>query len=257
MQEQLDSIWEDAFLDKARNFSRNEVLVSDICKHLDLENFTCKDCGLILDSQQEFCEFNFEVPVETKVYSSKSFNRIAQLNEWISWSAEEKKEYKIKKYTRELCERMSIYPNIIDSVIGLVLKVNHLISSRSEGSKRSNIKDAIIIRCVEMIDSYNSIELAKRINLDPSYLSKADRVLINLGIVKQTIDPPRNLDNKLKMLIEICEDNQLFNTKNKRATEMICMKYLDPKLKLDSKYEKDLAKLTSLSEKIDKMLNEN
>ena len=59
------------------------------------------------------------------------------------------------------------------------------------------------------------------------------------------------------MLIEICEDNQLFNTKNKRATEMICMKYLDPKLKLDSKYEKDLAKLTSLSEKIDKMLNEN
>lgn len=181
--ENYDNIWETVFRERSKEIEAKVVQKkSSNCEHLERNEIACLNCGLVLETQPEFDNFIYEHPIENKS-RSMPFHRLTKLQEWISWSKEEKTEYKLKKYVREFCEQLSIYPNLIDSIAHLVNGVLEKIKEKNDGSKRSRVKDAIIINCICYIcKDYDPIYLAKRANINSKYISKADRILLDINL---------------------------------------------------------------------------
>lgn len=283
--ENYDSIWETVF----SQYVKKETVFQpkkNNCEHLESENFTCIECGLVLENHHEFDNYVYEQPVESKK-CSMPFNRLSKLQEWIAWSKEEKLEYKLKKYVREFCEQLSIYPNLIDSICNLVYHVLEKIKENNEGSKRSRVKDAIIINCIVYINKdYCPYDLAKRANIDVKYISKADRILLDLNLLKTDLQNEKNdgktfrqeflskqnlshlaerIERNYIILTELCEDNRLLSQDNQNV---ICLYYLLEKynnnfiqhfsehFKISTSHLiKSWNKLKKLQDKIDKWLN--
>jgi hypothetical protein len=181
--ENYDNIWETVFRERSKEIEAKVVQKkSSNCEHLERNEIACLNCGLVLETQPEFDNFIYEHPIENKS-RSMPFHRLTKLQERISWSKEEKTEYKLKKYVREFCEQLSIYPNLIDSIAHLVNGVLEKIKEKNDGSKRSRVKDAIIINCICYIcKDYDPIYLAKRANINSKYISKADRILLDINL---------------------------------------------------------------------------
>lgn len=286
--ENYESIWETVFRDRVPKevvSPKKKVNTYErTCEHTERNETTCINCGLVLENQPEFDNFMYEQPIETKVRSAP-FNRLTKLQDWISWTKEEKTEYKLKKYVREFCEQLSIYPNIIDNICHLVNHVLQTIKEKNDGSKRSKVKDAIIINCIcHVSPEYDPNYLAKRANIEAKYLSKADRILLDLHLTEQK-QPNDNLqqqlrkefmlknglctnvEDKLKILMEIVEDNQLINDDS--SLSVICFYYLlmhetvvdlrefTEHFKINpTNLTKSFNKLKKIQEKINKMLND-
>jgi hypothetical protein len=287
--ENYDSIWETVFSQRVKKETVSQPNKSN-CEHLECENFICLECGVVLENHPEFDNYAYEHPIESKGHSTP-FNRLSKLQEWIAWSKEEKVEYKLKKYVREFCEQLSIYPNLIDSVCNLVYHVLEKIKEKNDGSKRSRVKDAIIINCITYINKdYCPYDLAKRANIDVKYISKADRVLLGLNLLKNAPQTEKKdektfrqeflckqgllsyleqIEQNYVILTELCEDNQLLPQSD---TSVICFYYLLDKILGNSNGNlvntfsdhfkittshliKSLNKLKKLQEKIDKWLN--
>jgi hypothetical protein len=300
--ENYDNIWEIVFKErskqpemktpemKAKEMKAKEMgseKKSLICEHLERNEIACTDCGLVLENQPEFDNFMYEQPIENRT-RSMPFNRLTQLQDWISWTKEEKTEYKLKKYVREFCQKLSIYPNIIDTIAHLVNRVLETIKEKNDGSKRSRIKDAIIINCIcYTCKDYDPSYLAKRANIESKYLSKADRILLDLNLncpqtnnhqtnnqlqlqlrnafLKKCNNNESDLEKKLVILMEIVDDNKLLNVSE---TSTVCFYYLlmqktlvdlasfSEHFKINpSHLTKSFNKLAKVQEKINQILN--
>jgi hypothetical protein len=286
--ENYDNIWETVFRERSKEIEAKVVenKPKDVCEHLERDDTTCINCGLVLENQPEFDNFIYEHPIENK--TKLPFNRLTKLQDWISWTKEEKTEYKLKKYVREFCEQLSIYPNLIDSICHLVNNILEKIKEKNDGSKRSRVKDAIIINCICYIcDDYDPIYLAKRANIDAKYISKADKILLDLNLShvsekdmsqkvmsKKSSDQLRSeyntnpdLEEKLVILTEIVDDNKLLHNVSEIST--ICFYYLLVQtssvdlnvfcehFKINSSHLiKSFNKLAKVQDKINKILNE-
>lgn len=186
---------------------QNNINTDKMCKECDsiLYNSICNNCGLISNNNQEYSSYNFEEPLQIKT-RNYSNNKLMKIQEWMMWTNEEKIEYKLNKYTKELCEKLQISEYLVDSVCNLVSQIMMAIKNSCDGPKRSRVKDGIIIICIYYISKgtstiYSYIELAKKINLNMKYISKADKLLMEL------IN-----SNKLKLSPEFMEN--VFKTEN-------------------------------------------
>jgi transcription initiation factor TFIIIB Brf1 subunit/transcription initiation factor TFIIB len=228
------------------------------CNSLTYES-VCNNCGLILNNDKEFSSYNFEEPVQYKQSYSKSNNRLMKMQEWMMWTNEEKTEYKLNKYTKELCEKLQINESIVNSVCNLVCQIMIAIKSSCDGTKRSRVKDGIIIVCVYYISKgtvmvYSYIDLAKKIELNMKYISKADKLLIELinsnklnlskdfmdnffktenpiDYVTKIIDKyelgiNEHILNQLIELISICEDNDILLDHTPLSVGVSCFYYI-------------------------------
>jgi transcription initiation factor TFIIIB Brf1 subunit/transcription initiation factor TFIIB len=304
-----EEIWKIAFSSKKSN-SKDAIEQSGRCSNCESDNImydcsegnVCGDCGLVINKFIELSSYSFEETDPYKQSKLSSFSpqnsRLRKIQEWMSWTNTEKNEYKLKKYTRELCEQLHIYENIIEGTCELVVKVMNTIKDKNDGPKRSRVKDGIIISCIYYISKDNNItlnylELAKKINLDIKYVSKADKILLELNflndkIINKTENPCDYITNvikkyslhnrinniealveKTRVLIDICEDNDILLDHTPLSIGCSCFYYILLKtqsIDIDLKMFADMFglssvtiiktfnKLKSLENKIDKLV---
>jgi transcription initiation factor TFIIIB Brf1 subunit/transcription initiation factor TFIIB len=220
---------------------------------------TCNSCGLMLNDNQEFSSYNYEEPIQYKTSYTGNNTRLKKMQEWMMWTNEEKTEYKLNKYTKELCDKLQIHEQFVDVVCNLVSQVMKAIKSSCDGPKRSRVKDGIIIVCIYYVSKgsqnvYSYIDLAKKIDLNMKYISKADKVLmelinankLNLSadfmdnfyktenpidyvtkiIDKYQLNINKQIINQVIELIDICEDNDILLDHTPLSVGVSCFYYI-------------------------------
>jgi len=179
-----------------------------LCKNcnedLQSNDNVCYNCGLETGGV-EYSSYNFE-EVEQTPYKKSSFqnSRIAKIQEWFTWTSEEKNEYKLNKYTKEFCYNLNnsfsdikknimLNENIIEQVVIFVSQVMKAIKDDFNGPKRSKVKDGLIIMCIYYILKSNEgtrisyIDISKILKIEMKYISSANKtitLLINNGKLK-------------------------------------------------------------------------
>lgn len=237
-------------------FCQNEDLIED--------NFTiiCKECGLVLNNEINISSYSFSEEVQANK-SNGSFSKLTKMQKWLEWTSEEKQIYKLKNDTRLLCETLKINENLIPTICDFVCNVMNKVK-QTEGSKRSRVKDGIVIMCIcyisnnptynNSIFNYNSVTLAKKLGLDIKYVTKADKILmeimncdlnnslhidkslvykqespidfINKIIETYNLNINSDIFNKTEKLINICEDNDLLTDHTSLSIGVCCFYYI-------------------------------
>jgi transcription initiation factor TFIIIB Brf1 subunit/transcription initiation factor TFIIB len=259
---EIDKIWE--VFDKhhpSKTLNSYSTIKQESCSECNtlLYDSVCSHCGLMLNNDQEFSNYSFEEPVQYKQSYSKSNNRIMKMQEWMMWTNEEKTEYKLNKYTKELCAKLEISDSLIDAICSLVSQIMKAIKSSCDGPKRSRVKDGIIIVSIYYISKgtsmvYSYIDLAKKIDLNMKYISKADKLLMELinsnklNVSKEFMDNffktenpidyvtkiidkyqlgiNENILNQVEELISICEDNDILLDHTPLSVGVSCFYYI-------------------------------
>lgn len=236
-------------------FCQNDDLIED--------NFTitCKECGLILNNELNTSSYSFSEEIQSNNKSKGSFSKLTKMQKWMEWTPEEKQIYKLKNDTRLLCETLKIDEKLINTICDFVCNIMYKIK-QVEGSKRSRVKDGIVIMCICHISnnpvyntfSYNSVTLAKKLGLDVKYITKADKILmeimncdlnnslhidkllvhkqespidyINKIIQKYNLNVNKEIINKTQQLINICQDNDLLTDHTNLSLSVCCFYYV-------------------------------
>lgn len=137
--------------------------------------FICNDCGLIQSSI-----FSTYQKCDEKVSYNKNFKN----PNWLIYTSKEKSDYNLNKSTEEICFALKIPECLKSSVCNLVIYVMNAIK-KNDSSKRSSVKDGIILVCIKYIckinDSFYSYSnLAKRLNINMKYITRAEKLITEL-----------------------------------------------------------------------------
>ena len=218
------------------------------------------DCGTI-SSVQLSCD-TFEPKIEnTFVPQNVKFSRLNKIKDWNIYTNEEKCNYKLKKHVQELCNTLKIPETLIESIIPTVIDVINSIKEY-DGTKRSRVKDGIIIICIYYIskDTPNVFyykDLAKKINLDIKYITKAEKIVLELlnskkihidksvildtleqfnyiinYIQKYNIKIDNHILDETKLLVDICKENDILDN-TPLSIGVACFYYILKKYNLD------------------------
>ncbi len=216
----------------------------------------CMDCGLV---QQQNClvttpfaneqQDALKTPRKPVVWNATN-SRIQKMQEWYMWTNEEKNSYKLQTYTRGLCQQLGVPETLVQSICDTVVLVMGVVKSH-EGTKRARVKDGIVIFCIEYnFPHYSSIDLAKRIGLDTKYITKAERLILEListnklslnkskalgikppfyyvtqSIQKNGLKIPVEILNKTGDIIAMCEQNDVLLDHTPLSIGACCLYY--------------------------------
>jgi len=197
--------------DNSKNDSGNRNGNFKELKDILFDEFKCKSCGIIeynelnvctncglvkSDNIAEYHNYTYDednmnnenATSQINTYSNKKYisSRIYKMNLWYSYTNDEKNAYKLVKYTKDLCNKLEItlYNDLIcDTVNNVFIAIK-----KDDGTKRSRVKDGIIIICIyyiyKMYDTTISMnfsnELAKKINLNHKYICRAEKIILEL-----------------------------------------------------------------------------
>jgi transcription initiation factor TFIIIB Brf1 subunit/transcription initiation factor TFIIB len=216
----------------------------------------CQDCGLVLNEDRLNNSPVFENNIEStnKSYFNKN-NKISKMQEWYMWSNEEKNTYKLKSYVRDFCSKLKIVECLIENIVETTVIVIDCIK-KNDGTKRARVKDGIIICCIHYVSKdtqtpYSYVNISKQLNLDIKYITRAERLILELiNSKKLNLDKQLILDtqkpfeyvkntikkNNLKVsedvlkdvntLIEICEDNDILLDHTPLSIGVCCFYYI-------------------------------
>ena len=240
--EEYNHIWDQVDKYKKKDNDLNFLQInSKQCSNCNIKNLhtlecelICHDCGLVIDSYKliggEY--ISTEIPTKYTPHNANN-NTIQRLQQWTMYSNEEKSQYKLKKYTEQLCEKIDIDKTIISIVSNTVIEVMEIIKE-NDGAKRARVKDGIIIICIQYVSrylnkNYDSVSLAKKMDLNIKYITKAEKIMLPLLnsnkikfdkthflqteqpfffveqiIQKYNLDIPKNIIIQVREVIDIC-----------------------------------------------------
>lgn len=258
----------------------NQVTYS-ICKSCEGTNLKytpdeviCGECGYILS--QFLCDnYNYSPAVETS--HVKKSCKVNKLQNWYMFTNEEKNNYKLVTYTKDLCTKLEINESIIPAICETVVMVLNSIK-KYDGTKRARVKDGIILSCIQYVyktsslsNHMSSIELAKKIELDIKYITKAEKLIlemINNGCLNldrdtildiktpyhyvQEVIYKHNLKihsvilDQIKLLISVCENKDLLLDHTPLSIGVCCFYYILKlsQIEIDIKLFSDLYELS-------------
>lgn len=262
--ELLDEIWSDCISSHPDNTCTiKETLLQNLIEctncnsnniHNIKENLICYDCGLILQENRLSSHQTYET-AQPITYKPKTFSKINRMQEWFMWTNEEKNTYKLKEYVKNICNTLNISEKIISNIIDTVINVMNSIK-KNDGTKRARVKDGIIITCIYYVSKntevpYSYIDLAKRINLDIKYVTRAERLIIELvnskklhldeisisqlerpydyvvsTIKKNDLKISNEILTLVQRLINICEDNDILLDHTPLSIGVSCFYYI-------------------------------
>lgn len=262
----LDSIWQD--FDRASSVNN----VTSYTKDKDTETCTncfgdniktngndyiCHDCGLVLSEDRLNTCNSFESQpaiTSTKTFAS-SKSKLSKMQDWYMWSNEEKNVYKLKLYVRNLCQKLNIIEYLVENIVDTVVMVMDSIK-RNDGTKRARVKDGIIVSCIYYVSKdtqtpYSYIDMSKRLDLDIKYVTRAERIILELiNTKKLLLNKTTILDTKkpfqyvtetikrnnlkvnndvlkdVQTLIEIAEDNDILLDHTPLSIGVCCFYYI-------------------------------
>ncbi len=220
----------------------------------------CCECGLV---QNTFISSS-NVPFETQDnygtlkkrqnYSNGS-SKLKKMQEWYKWTNEEKNEYKLVNYTKALCNKLNINEALKSAVCSTVVEVMNVIK-KHDGTKRARVKDGIILVCAQYasknVTQYiSAFDLARQIKLDTKYITKAEKIILELVaskklnlnmqllletqrpydyvlavVQKQSLQIPDVILKRVQQLIDICEKNDLLLDHTPLSIGVCCFYYM-------------------------------
>lgn len=258
---ELENIWNDFKLEKQTDdlneSLKNKIYSCSSCnsKNLQFDNYEiiCFDCGLIIDEDRIISSQTFDNNVSQ--VKKRTYNKLSKMQEWYMWSNEEKNVYKLKTYIIELCNKLYIPEFLFSNIIELCVNVIDLIK-KTDGTKRARVKDGILVICIYYVTKdtstpFSYVDMSKRLNLDIKYVTRAERMILELVNSKRlNLDKKIMLDTKkpfdyiaesinkynlniskdilklVKILIEICEDNDLLLDHTPLSIAVSCFYYI-------------------------------
>jgi transcription initiation factor TFIIIB Brf1 subunit/transcription initiation factor TFIIB len=260
----LEKIW--AEFDQTQNNKDEEKINKndreweyvDVCKNCsgDIgENKVCYQCGFSLREEYIVLHNAFETCMPTTSVKPSFKSKITKMQEWYMWSNSEKNEHKLKVCVQDLCKNLKIADCLVGSIVETVILVMNVIKN-NDGTKRARVKQGIILVCIHYISKdtstpYSYSELTKRLDLDIKYVTRAERLILELinskklnidkDVILRNLKPfdyimniikqkyikikPEILD-KVKSLIEICDDNDLLLDHTPLSIGVCCFYYI-------------------------------
>jgi len=244
----------------------NESLNISCCKNCSSNNLQkdnyqiiCGDCGLVLGDDRISSNYGFDginnlsnFPAKHKTQYN---NKISKMQEWYMWTNEEKNIYKLKTYVKELCDKLQIPEYLIPSITDTCVLVMDSIK-KSDGTKRARVKDGILVACIHYVTKdthipFSYIDMVKKLELDIKYVTRAEKMILELiNSKKLNLDKKTILETKkpydyivetvnkynlkispeilnyVKLLIEICEDNDLLLDHTPLSIAVSCFYYI-------------------------------
>ena len=169
------------------------------CKSI-LEDTVCYNCGLVNDNTI-ISTFKFVEQTDVKICRNTN-TKLSKMLNWSLYTDVEKRDYRLKVYITNLLTKLH-YETFIDQVYEFVLKIMNAIKDNHDGPKRSRVKDGIIILSLYYISKntlYTNIinyrEIAKTLDLNIKYISKADKLITELTVNKKLNLVNFNLNEK-------------------------------------------------------------
>jgi transcription initiation factor TFIIIB Brf1 subunit/transcription initiation factor TFIIB len=171
------------------------------------------------------------------------------------YTNEEKSQYKLKKYTETICEKLGIENHLIPIIANTVCNVMDIIKE-NEGTKRARVKDGIILSCIHYLskyldEKYDSVSLAKKLDLNIKYITKADKIIlplihngklkldkrsflqtetpffyVNQMIDKYNLNVPPVIITQVHRLINLCEEHDLLLDHTPQSVGICCFYYI-------------------------------
>lgn len=260
-----EEIWGEFDITKTKNDINTEKKLDDseweyigVCKNCsgDIgENNICYQCGFSPREENIALYNSFETCIPVTSVKSSFKSKINKMQEWYMWSNSEKNNYKLKLCVQDLCKNLKIAECLVGSIADTVILVMNAIKN-NDGTKRARVKQGIILVCIHYVSKdtstpYSHSELTKRLNLDIKYVTRAERMILELinskklnldkGLVLRNLKPfdyviniikkkfikinPEILD-KVNSLIEICEDNDLLLDNTPLSIGVCCFYYI-------------------------------
>jgi transcription initiation factor TFIIIB Brf1 subunit/transcription initiation factor TFIIB len=265
----IDIAWDDFYKSEYQEDNTNQqnnTINLSVCKKCNSDNLyedkdeiVCNNCGLIQEifySNTSFSQINNNTTIpSTKNTFANSNSRLAKILKWQMWSNEEKNNYKLKTYVKNICDKLNIQDDLLSVIYETVLKILTAIKE-NEGTKRARVKDGIIVVCIQYVCknteyNLNSSNLAKKLNLDIKYITKAEKMILELMngkkllinkenflstedpyyyidniIRKKQINIPNQILNKVKQLIKLCEENDILLDHTPLSIGVCCFYYI-------------------------------
>ncbi len=281
----IDAAWKsmEACLDmNSKKESSDQREVQKVCKSCQSDNLAydssevvCYDCGVIQYAVIQTCESYDNSVVSVRKTSGQANSKLQRMQEWYMWSNEEKNSYKLSTYTKSLCSQLNIPEAMVKNVCDTVITVMNAIK-KHDGTKRARVKDGIILTCIQYVsnDGYGSlsaVDLAKTLGIDVKYVTKADKLILELinthklnldkcnvletqkpfyhvkrVIQKHKLSIPPILVTQVEHLIDVCEKNDLLLDHTPLSIGVCCFYYIlkNNDVKLDIKQFADLYNLS-------------
>lgn len=259
-----DEIWNLLYSFNTKNESINDENPIAHCNGCKIETLdsTCRNCGLVITNVVEYSDYVFQEETPKRNVNQSTINsKLSKMQEWLKWTTEEKRDYKLTQYIKDICNKIQINEGIITTVCDFVLKVMSAIKESNNGPKRSRVKDGIIIICIHYVSKnsntnliYSYIDLAKKIDLPIKYISNADKLITDLinssklkipeEFIRNIIRPDNPIDyvtkiissmslnvnplliNQVSDLINICEDNDILVDHTPQSIGVVCFYYI-------------------------------
>jgi transcription initiation factor TFIIIB Brf1 subunit/transcription initiation factor TFIIB len=266
--EQVDTILHsshdgDKSIQKSTNGANTNVC-SECASHNVIETkseIVCGDCGLVISSFAVETSFSVVTPngnsnghnTSSKCRSQPKMTALK--NNWYMFSNEEKNTFKLTGYVKELCVKLAIHDSVVGNTCETVVEVMAAIK-KYEGTKRARVKDGIIISCIHYVlkdtNAYISTsELAKRIYLDVKYITRAEKMIIELMnagklklnkanvldikqpfayvqevIKRNNMRIPKGILDRVALLIEVCDAHDLLLDHTPLSVGVSCFYYV-------------------------------
>ena len=261
----LDKIWKEFKTDKSKDkgiYKNDQYKSCTNCfgenLHTNYLDLICYDCGLVISSNYVTNCSSFETVPEAipkKKYSNNYNKKISKMQDWYMWTNDEKNIYKLKTYVKNLCKDLKISEYLIEEIVNVVTMVMDTIK-RNDGTKRARVKDGILVICIyyvskDTVTPYSYMDMAKRLDLDIKYVTRAERLILELvnskklnlskSVVLDTQKPydyiintikskNLNIDNQIlehtQSLITICEDNDILLDHTPLSVGVSCFYYI-------------------------------
>lgn len=227
--------------------------------NINISDLICQDCGLVISENYIISNQSFDANlIKSEIPQKKNWTvnrKINKMQEWLMWTNDEKNIYKLKTYVQNLCHNLKIVECLIEPIINTIITVMSSIR-QNDGTKRARVKDGIIVICIHYVSKntstpYSYIDIAKRLNLNIKYVTKAEKIILELinskklnldkSIILNTQSPydyvttiiknnNLNIDTQIldntKRLIEICEDNDLLLDHTPLSIGVCCFYYI-------------------------------
>jgi transcription initiation factor TFIIIB Brf1 subunit/transcription initiation factor TFIIB len=211
------------------------------CGHIEYININvCTNCGLTFSDDITYDDFdssniigngdNTDVTVTSYFKKNVGYSKISQMQNWYMWSNDEKNLYKLSLYTKNICSKLNI-TLYIEYICNLVKTVLYKLKDQ-DGSKRTRVKDGIIIVCIYYVykkynvfvnSEFSTMYLSKLIKLDIKYITKAEKSVVEL-INKNKIDLDKSVFFNINTPISYIKNNGVSLNLDKKLLENIYVK---------------------------------
>lgn len=243
-------IWEyvDKYQNDKLNYTTDYIVNYNNCKNCretdirTTECYTvCANCGYIIDENRLSNNTEYSSQIETKYNSKSSKSKIIRLQEWINWTNEEKSDYKLKNYISDFLDYNRVPKEYHSNTIETAFKVLTLLKE-TNGTRRSKVKDGIIIACLKNIT--NDVSFIKN-SCDIKYITNGEKLINNLVAQKKIVleqKSPRSpydyvqsvaikytnteVQEKTKKLIKLCEDYDLLIDHTPLSIGIACLYFI-------------------------------